>query len=155
MSGMRWKGLLVGSGLVLVAVMACGGPSSGSSGFVAGDPSSGGNPPSSVPSGDGTPVPASQVDFSALPDGFPHEVWVSGDGRVLNVRAEEGGCGRAIAQVPEQTARRVVVDLVETRSQPRGQMCAMITRYPVVTATLAEPLGQRQVVLSAQEQRPN
>jgi hypothetical protein len=174
MSGMRWKSLVVGFGLVLVAVTACGGQ--GESG--SGGPSSPSSPPTSVPPSSPPPgpstgpvsptqseppppppddrmaVPAGQVDFSALPAGFPHEVWVSRDGKTLYVRGEEGGCSRLSAEVREQSAQRVAVNLVQTRSTPKGQMCAMIIRYPVVSVPLDEPLGQRQVVVSA-ENRPN
>ncbi|GLY69783.1 hypothetical protein Atai01_64020 [Amycolatopsis taiwanensis] len=113
-----------------------------------------GGPSSQTPPTDRAPVLPSQVDFGALPSDFPHEVWVSRDGKTLYIRAEEGGCGQATAEVREQTAQRVAVALVENQPQAKGQMCPMIIRYPVVQAQLAEPLGTRQVVLTM-EKRPN
>lgn len=157
---MRWKGLLIGFILVLVAGVACGHPSDGVS---PGNPPGPSSPPAVRPTpgpprpfppsppADSKAVPAPQADFSALPAGFPHEVWVSADGRRLYVRAEEGGCGRSGAEVREETAQHVVVSLVETRSQIRGQMCTMDIRYPVVSVSLSEPLGQRIVVLRSEE----
>lgn len=157
---MRWKSLLVGCGLMLVAATACGVP---------GESGSGGGGPSTPPPSTGSPappstaplppvdrnaVPADRVDFSALPPGFPHEVWTSGDEKTLYIRAEEGGCSRASAQVRDQTPQRVAVHVVETQTLVKGQMCTMIIRYPVVAVPLAEPLGNRKVVLTA-ETRPN
>jgi hypothetical protein len=98
-------------------------------------------------------VPAAQADFSALPAGYPHEVWTSADGRTLFARAEEGGCDRVHAEMREQTAQRVVVGLVKTQAPTRGQMCTMDIRYPVVSVQLDEPLGQRTVLLRSEDRR--
>lgn len=98
-------------------------------------------------------MPAAQADFSALPPGYPHEVWASADGRTLFARGQEGGCDRVHAELREQTAQRVVVSLVKTQSPPRGQMCTMDIRYPVVSVPLDEPLGQRTVVLRSEDRR--
>jgi hypothetical protein len=161
---MRWKGLLIGFGLLLVAATACGqrtnalapdqpanqpgGPSATASPPATSTP---GPPPAgqlSPPAG-GNALAGSQVDFSALPAGFPREVWVSGDDKTVYIRAEEGGCGRAGANLLEESAQRVVISLIETQSQLKGQMCPMIISYPVVSVPLSAPLGQRTVVLSS------
>jgi hypothetical protein len=104
-----------------------------------------GKPRLTVPEGS-TPVPADKIDATALPDGFPREVWTANGGTVLNIRAQEGGCGHALGEAAEQTSDRVVVNLSETKAQT-GQMCTMDIRYPVLSVALAAPLDQRTVVL--------
>lgn len=91
-------------------------------------------------------VPDSRVDGAALPKTFPKEVYSDSGGKVLVVRAEEGGCGHALGSAVEQTAQRVVVDLSETKAQT-GQMCTMDLRHPVISVPLGAPLGERVVVL--------
>ncbi|OXM61325.1 hypothetical protein CF166_34130 [Amycolatopsis sp. KNN50.9b] len=157
---------MCGLGLVLLAATACGErPESvqpGSGGQPTGEPSvvapipttdlppvMPGGPRQMQPPADTAQVPATRVDSSALPSDFPREVYVSADGRQLFVRAEEGGCGRAAAEVTAQDARQVVVTLVENKSNLAGQMCTMDMRYPVVSATLSEPLNERTVVLTS------
>ncbi|MET7994110.1 hypothetical protein ABZU76_24770 [Amycolatopsis sp. NPDC005232] len=162
---MRYLTKLVGTGLILATVTACG-----AQGTMATNPASGGdsvapsgsistspspvpkplpNPPGKprleVPEGS-TPVPADQVDAKALPPGFPHEVYTANGGTIINVRAEEGGCGHALGEAIEQTAQHVVLDLSETKAQT-GQMCTMDLRYPYISVALAAPLGERTVVL--------
>ena len=66
--------------------------------------------------------------------------------KILNIRAQEGGCGHALGEATEQTGDRVVVNLSETKAQT-GQMCTMDIRYPVISVALAAPLDQRKVVL--------
>lgn len=104
-----------------------------------------GKPRLTVPEGS-TPVPAAQIDATALPAGFPREVWTANGGTVLNIRAQEGGCGHALGEAAEQTAGHVVVNLSETKAQT-GRMCTMDIRYPVISVVLAAPLDQRTVVL--------
>jgi hypothetical protein len=104
-----------------------------------------GKPRLTVPEGS-TPVPAGKIDATALPAGFPREVWTANGGTILNIRAQEGGCGHALGEAAEQTGDRVVVDLSETKAQT-GQMCTMDLRYPVISVALAAPLDQRTVVL--------
>ncbi|MFC4080951.1 hypothetical protein [Amycolatopsis samaneae] len=173
---MRYTAKLAGAGLVLVFATACGGhtttakpatsdgaaapsgsasPSTAPSGSPSASP--GAKPPESphanppgkprleVPEGS-TPVPPGKLDVSALPSGFPHEAYTANGGAVLNIRAQEGGCGHALGSAIEQTAQRVVVDLSETKAQT-GQMCTMDIRYPVISVPLAAPLGERTVVL--------
>jgi hypothetical protein len=104
-----------------------------------------GKPRLTVPEGS-VPVPAAQIDASALPMGYPHEVWTANGGTVLNIRAQEGGCGHAFGNAVEQTPQHVVVNLSETKAQT-GQMCTMDIRYPVISVPLAAPLDSRTVVL--------
>jgi hypothetical protein len=104
-----------------------------------------GKPRLTVPEGS-SPVPADKVDAAALPAGYPREVWTADGGTVLNIRAQEGGCGHALGEAAEQAGDRVVVNLSETKAQT-GQMCTMDLRYPVISVTLAAPLDQRTVVL--------
>ena len=156
---MRWKGFLAVLGLDLVAVTACGEPPHNDP-SARSEPLTSTAPVPSMPSRSGTAqaappgrtlVPPAQVDATQLPAGYPREVYVTADGRVLYLRAEEGGCGRAGAEVGQQTSAQVVVDLVETKSNLAGQMCTMDIRYPLVSAPLAGPLGQRKVVLVAEK----
>ncbi|PRX51239.1 hypothetical protein B0I33_101392 [Prauserella shujinwangii] len=91
-------------------------------------------------------VPPDQLDDRALPEEYPRQVSVSDGGRRLSVVAEEGGCGRASVELTEQSARRVVLTLVETRpAEPK--MCTMDMRYPLLSVTLDRPLGDRELVL--------
>ena len=170
---MRYLTKLVGTGLILFTVTACGQdmvtsqPASGGdpaapSGSVSTSPT--GTPPASptgvpnsptanppgkprltVPEGS-TPVPVAKIDVSALPPDFPREVWTANGGTILDIRAQEGGCGHALGEAAEQTAQHVVVNLSETKAQT-GQMCTMDIRYPVISVALAAPLGDRTVVL--------
>jgi hypothetical protein len=100
-----------------------------------------------VPVG-GVAVPVSQIDASGLPAGYPQEVYTGNAGTVLSIRAEQSGCGQVSAAPVEQSAQRVVIDLVETQGHP-GQMCPMHIREVVVSVPLSAPLGARTVVLKA------
>jgi hypothetical protein len=91
-------------------------------------------------------VPASRIDASALPEGYPQEVYTGNGGTVLSIKAQEGGCGHAFAQRAQESARQVVVTLSETPAEP-GEVCTMDIRNPVVTVPLKAPLGERTVVL--------
>ncbi|HET6710553.1 hypothetical protein [Amycolatopsis sp.] len=167
---MRYSAKVVGTGALLLMVTACASqdmPTSqplGSTGSVSvpapasPSPSPSGsvlpappeaNPPGkprlTVPEGS-TPVPADKIDATALPAGFPREVWTANGGTVLNIRAQEGGCGHALGEAAEQAGDRVVVNLSETKAQT-NQMCTMDIRYPVISVALAAPLDQRTVVL--------
>ncbi|WP_410620431.1 hypothetical protein [Amycolatopsis sp. cmx-8-4] len=159
---------MVGTGALLLMATACAGqdmptsqPASGGdsvapSGSVSTSPSESvlptapsANPPGkprlTVPEGS-TPVPPNKVDAAALPAGYPHEVWTANGGTILNIRAQEGGCGHALGEATEQAGDRVVVNLSETKAQT-GQMCTMDIRFPVISVALAAPLDQRTVVL--------
>ena len=156
--------MLAGLGIVLVTATACGerpqnvpaagggAPATTSSEQAPTVPSMPNRPGSSqtAPAGS-TLVPPAQLDAAQLPEDYPREVFVTADGKALYLRAEEGGCGRAGAEVREETSSQVVVNLVETKSNLQGQMCTMDIRYPLVSVPLAEPLGQRKVVLHAEK----
>jgi hypothetical protein len=104
-----------------------------------------GKPRLTVPEGS-TPVPPAKVDAQALPADYPHEVWTANGGTILNIRAQEGGCGHALGEATEQAGDHVVVNLSETKAQT-GRMCTMDIRYPVISVALAAPLDQRTVIL--------
>jgi hypothetical protein len=152
--------MLAGFGIVLVTATACGqrpdSVSSGAGPTPSSSATSSGSPTPDLPVRPGssqtppqgsTVVPAAQVDSSRLPDDYPREVFVTADGKALYFRAEEGGCGRASAEVQQETAQQIVVNLRETQSTLQGQMCTMDIRYPLVSVPLSEPLGQRKVLL--------
>jgi hypothetical protein len=178
---MRWKATIAGAGLVLLAGTACGGPAKESNPQPVGQPAaSSAQPPGeatgavppppaagTMPRGPGmpvvpapaeppaagrTPVAAAQLDAAALPPGYPREVSVGPDGKTLMVKAQEGGCGHALAEAQEQSDQRVVVNLVETIAQTH-QMCTMDIRYPTVSVQLAAPLGNRTVVLHSERRK--
>ena len=161
---------MVGTGALLLVVTACAGQDmptnrpAGSTGSVSvpapaspspspsesvlpapPEPNPPGKPRLTVPEGS-TQVPAGQLDATALPAGFPREVWTANGGTVLNIRAQEGGCGHALGEAAEQAGDHVVVNLSETKAQT-NQMCTMDIRYPVISVALAAPLDQRTVVL--------
>ena len=165
---MRYSAKVVGTGALLLMVTACAGqdmPTNqpvGSTGSVSvpapaspspsesvlpapPEPNPPGKPRLTVPEGS-TQVPADKIDATALPAGFPREVWTANGGTVLNIRAQEGGCGHALGEAAEQAGDHVVVNLSETKAQT-NQMCTMDIRYPVISVTLAAPLDQRTVVL--------
>ncbi|SFK02684.1 hypothetical protein SAMN05421835_112120 [Amycolatopsis sacchari] len=155
--------MLAGIGIVLITATACGErpasvpPAAGPTP----PPSTSASPWPEVPTRPGgsqqppqgsVPVPASQLDVSKLSEDYPRQVSVSADGKVLYIRAEEGGCGRATGEVQQETAEQVVVNLRETQSNMQGRMCTMDIRYPLVSVPLSEPLGQRKVVLVSLKQ---
>lgn len=153
---MKWKGLLAGIGFVLVTVAACGQqPESvqpGNGGQPAAPPASDTStlpvqPGAQTPPAGSTPVSGAQLDTSKLPAGYPREVFVTADGKTLYFRAEEGGCGRATAEVAQENAQQVVINLRETQSSQQGQMCTMDIRYPLISVPLTDPLGARKVIL--------
>jgi hypothetical protein len=153
---MRYTAKFVSAGLVLIAATACVNPQTTTQPAGQELPISSsqaqpgaGHPVAPVPAGS-VQIPAGQLDASALPSGFPREVYTGKDGKLLSVKAEEGGCGHAVATLMEQSAQRVVIDLSETPGQP-GQMCTMDIRYPVVSVTLDAPLGNRTVVLHKEQ----
>jgi hypothetical protein len=108
--------------------------------------------PARTPPSGGTEVAAGQIDNTALPQGYPQLVWTEDDGRTVGVVAQEGGCGRASVELPEQTDTQVVVLMVET-VPATPQNCTMDLRYPKVTTELDEPLGDRQIVLKSEQRK--
>jgi hypothetical protein len=130
-------------GILVLLGTACGNPA---------EPTPPGGPqtPPPVATSPSTPVPPVQLDASALPAEFPKNAWLLGDGRAIAVEAQEGGCGKATAEVTEQAADLVVITLVETT--PRDAVaCTMDIRYPIVTVSLDQPLDGRTVVLRAEQ----
>ncbi|EHR50505.1 hypothetical protein SacmaDRAFT_2252 [Saccharomonospora marina XMU15] len=165
---MRWKQAIIG---VSVAVLGAVGAGCAQQGDVqpgsggAGNDDAGrapvelpresgqgaGRKPVQPPASDeGRPVPPERVDGSALPRGYPVEVSVTGDGRTLRIVGQEGGCSKASAELAEQRGDRVAVTMVETKPTSKDIACTMDMRYPPLTVTLDEPLGQRMVVLTYQ-----
>jgi hypothetical protein len=165
---MRYLAKVAGTGAILLMATACagqnvpisqpaaGGTSEVPTGSVSTSPSESvlpappsANPPGkprlTVPEGS-TPVPPDKVDAAALPADYPHEVWTANGGTILNIRAQEGGCGHALGEATEQAGDHVVVNLSETKAQT-GRMCTMDIRFPVISVALASPLDQRTVVL--------
>ena len=108
--------------------------------------------PARTPPAGGTPVEEQQIDDTALPQGYPKLVWTEEDGKAVGVVAQEGGCGRASVEVPEQTDKQVVVVLVET-VPATPQNCTMDLRYPKITVDLDQPLGERSVVLKSEQRK--
>ncbi len=170
-SRMRYLTNVIGLGLIVVAVSACGaqnqaaepaaGPGSGTLSTVPPSPTVApsssptpapgsqpgipGAPRQEVPEGS-TKLPDKQLDAAALPADYPREVYTSNGGTILNIRGQEGGCGHATAEAAQQDGNRVTVNLTELKGQT-GQMCTMDIRHPVISVSLAAPLGERTVVL--------
>ncbi len=159
---MRTAVVALGAGTVLLLAGACGDTQ-------AGDTQAGGNPPTSdtstptettepdrqparTPPSGGTEVGAEQLDPAALPEGYPQLVWTEDDGRTVGAVAQEGGCGKAHLEVPEQSATQVVVTMVEV-VPAESQVCTMDLRYPKLTAELDEPLGDRTIVLRSEQRK--
>jgi hypothetical protein len=170
LAGMRTTVKLLGTGLLLLTVTACG---AGTGGAPAGNPAP--ETPTTSSSAPGTVTPTvgptaapppsqtvgrptqgiapgddvvaeTQVDARTLPEGYPRSLTRSLDGKTLILQAEEGGCRRISAHVGEQTAQQVVVLIAVTAAQ-KGQMCPDYIREITVPLPLAEPLGTRTVVL--------
>ena len=157
---MRHIGTVVGTGVLLLVMSACGSAQHAGTG-------AGGGPtlptattptsPSEVPGiapgempPDGKPV--TKIDANALPADHPRTVWTQGDGRTVVVIAQEGGCGKASASVLEQSASTVKIELLETLPLTK-QMCTMDIRFPPLTVQLSEPLGERTVVLTSRQEQ--
>lgn len=102
-------------------------------------------PTQGVPPGDTAPAPG-QVDASALPPGYPHDLTLAQGGKVVVIQAEEGGCDKVGARAGEQTAQQAVVVVTVTKA-PHGQMCPMHIREISLPVTLDQPLGGRKLVL--------
>ncbi|MET8761676.1 hypothetical protein [Lentzea sp. NPDC004782] len=159
---MRHIGTVVGTGVLLLVISACGGARHQGTGAGGGptlptatspSESSPGVPPGIAPGEvppDGKPV--TKLDTSALSPEYPHTVWTQGDGRTVGVIAQEGGCGKAGASVLEQSATAVKIELVETTPLTK-QMCTMDIRFPPLTVQLSEPLGERTVVLTSRQEQ--
>ncbi|MFG1646879.1 hypothetical protein ACGFMK_41935 [Amycolatopsis sp. NPDC049252] len=163
---------LLGTGLLLVTLTACGASSTGA-GAPSAPPvgSTGPETPTTAPTVPGTVTPTfdppppgtvgrptqgiapgddviaeSQVDARGLPEGYPRTLTRSLDGKQVILGAEEGGCRRVSARLGDQTAAQVVV-LITVTTAAKGQMCPDYIRDISIPLTLAAPLGTRTVVL--------
>lgn len=106
-------------------------------------------PPPGAPAlpGGAEPVAGTHVDAHALPAGFPRQVWTEKDGTVLGFLGEVGGCFTSRAVVDQQTATQVTIRLIQQAPGTGERACPMFVRYKVMSVTLAQPLGQRDVQL--------
>lgn len=161
---MRSLGTAVGAGILFLLVSACASPQSqvGAGSPGTGEPqlsvSSSPAPtesapdiaPGEPPPNGGIPVPLTKLDAAALPEDYPRSVWTEGDGGVIGVIGQEGGCSKVGVQVVEQSATSVHLELVETLPAEQ-QMCTMDIRFPPLTAKLDAPLAERTVVLSSRQ----
>lgn len=155
---MRHIGTVVGTGVLLLVISACGSAQNASTGAGGGPTLPTATSPSEVPPNiapgevppDGKPV--TKLDTGALTPDYPQTVWTQGDGRTVGVIAQEGGCGKASASVLEQSAAAVKIELVETTPLTK-QMCTMDIRFPPLTVQLSEPLGERTVVLTSRQEQ--
>lgn len=157
---MKRLGTVVGAGVLLLLVSACANPQEsqepGSTGMSTptstSESTTPDRQPARTPPSGGEAVPKPQIDNSQLPKGYPQLVWTEDDGRSVGVVAQEGGCGKASVEIPEQTDKQVVVLMVETLpAQPKA--CTMDLRYPKITTELEEPLGDRTVVLKTEQRK--
>ena len=155
---MRHIGTVVGTGVLLLVISACGSAQNAGTGAGGGPTLPTATSPSEVPPGvapgeippDGKPV--TKLDTNALSSEYPRTVWTQGDGKTVGVIAQEGGCGKASASVLEQSASVVKIELVETL--PLDKMaCTMDIRFPPLTVQLAEPLGERTVALTSRQEQ--
>jgi hypothetical protein len=152
-------GTVVGAGVLLLLASACANPQenqeartdrpTATSGTTTTTPD---RQPARTPPAGGTPVAQQQLDTSGLPQGYPVLAWTEDDGHTVGVVAQEGGCGKASVEVPQQTDTQVVVLMVET-VPATPKMCTMDLRYPKLTAELNAPLGTRTVVLKAEQRK--
>ncbi|MFD4640331.1 hypothetical protein ACFWN2_23655 [Lentzea sp. NPDC058436] len=160
---MRHIGTVVGTGVLLLVISACGSaqnaaPGAGGGGETLPTATSSAEPSSEVPPNtspgevppDGKPV--TKLDANALPPDQPRTAWTVGDGKTVGVVGQEGGCGKASASVLEQTADAVKIELLETTPLTK-QMCTMDIRFPPLTVQLSEPLGERTVVLTSRQEQ--
>jgi hypothetical protein len=155
---MKRLGTVVGAGVLLLLASACANPRESqeartdqptATSKTATTPD---RQPARTPPAGGTPVTQRQLDTSGLPQGYPVLVWTEDGGDTVGVVAQEGGCGRASVEVPQQTDTQVVVLMVET-VPATPKMCTMDLRYPKLTAELNAPLGTRTVVLKAEQRK--
>lgn len=104
------------------------------------------NPMDPAPPLGAQPVPPAKVDASGLPRDYPKVAWTEGDGRRVGAYGvASGGCVEVRGELAEQNAQRVVLRIVEVTTSTGP--CTMEIRYVPVTVELAEPLGERTVVL--------
>lgn len=100
---------------------------------------------------EGGKLPKTRIEAQDLPASYPVDVRTLDGGRTLRITAEEGGCDKASAELVEETAAAVTVRLVTTKPADPQTICTMDIRYPPLDVELAEPLGERDVVLQHAE----
>ena len=153
---MKRLGTVVGAGVLLLLASACANPQENQDArtdqSTATTTTTPDRQPAKAPPAGGDRVGPQQLDTSMLPHGYPVLVWTEGDGGTVGVVAQEGGCGRASVEVPKQTETQVEVLMVET-VPATPQSCTMDLRYPKLTAELDAPLGDRTVVLKAEQRK--
>jgi hypothetical protein len=154
---MKRLGTVVGAGVLLLLASACANPQenqepSSDRPTATSESTTPDRQPARKPPAGGTPVAEQQIDNAALPQGYPQLVWTEDEGRTVGVVAQEGGCGRASVEVPEQSDTQVVVLMVET-VPAKPQNCTMDLRYPKVTTELDKPLGDREIVLKSEQRK--
>jgi hypothetical protein len=155
---MRHIGTVVGTGVLLLVISACGGAQNAGTGAGGGQELPTATSPSELPPNvapgevppDGKPVV--KLDANGLTPDHPRTVWTQGDGKTVGVVAQEGGCGKASASVLEQNASTVKIELLETLPLTK-QMCTMDIRFPPLTVQISEPLGERTVVLTSRQEQ--
>ncbi|HWE92297.1 MAG TPA: hypothetical protein VG317_22720 [Pseudonocardiaceae bacterium] len=101
-------------------------------------------PGARLPAG-ATPVSGQRVDAVALPASEPRLVWTTGDGSTLGLYGEQGPCLATDVRVTAQTTAQVTITLVE--QQANGDPCRSNLRYQPLTVALAQPLGDRSILL--------
>ncbi|MCP2267607.1 hypothetical protein [Actinokineospora diospyrosa] len=165
---MKRLGTSIGAGVLLTVLTACAGqetaspppdpasapPTSSSAAIPPGVPPTESTEPdrqpARTPPSGGTEVPAGQIDATGVVEDYPTVVWTENDGTDVGVVAQEGGCGKASAEVAAQTATQVVITLVETQPAKPVQ-CTMDLRFPKLSVNLDKPLGERKVVLKSEQ----
>jgi hypothetical protein len=101
-------------------------------------------PSARLPAG-ATPVSGQRVDAASLPASEPRLVWMTGDGSTLGLYGEQASCLATDARVTGQTATQVTITLIE--QQTSGKPCRSDLRYQPLAVTLAQPLGDRSILL--------
>jgi len=155
---MKRLGTVVGAGVLLLLASACANPQENQEASNDTPPSATSESttpdrqPARTPPEGGAEVAKQQIDDAALAQGYPRLVWTQDDGRTIGVVAQEGGCGKASVEVPEQTDTQVVILMIET-VPAKPQNCTMDLRYPKLTAELDAPLGDRAVVLKSEQRK--
>jgi hypothetical protein len=155
-------GTVVGTGVLLLVMTACGSAQlgSGSPGGASSLPTSSssnvseptqGVAPGEIPP-DGKPVALAKIDGNGLVADHPRTVWTQGDDRTVGVVGQESGCGKVSANVLSQAADAVKIELLETLPLEK-KMCTMDIRFPPLTVQLDQPLGERTVVLSSRQEQ--
>ncbi|MFI7674492.1 hypothetical protein [Actinophytocola sp. NPDC049390] len=161
---MKRLGTVVGAGVLLLLASACANPQEsqepGTGSTTTAESTAESTAPSTTPDrqpartppSGGAKVPTAQIDDSSLPKGYPQLVWTEDEGTSIGVVAQEGGCGKASVEIPEQSDKQVVVLMVET-IPAKPQACTMDLRYPKITSELDAPLGDRTVVLKSEQRK--